>query len=128
MGKKHFHFIPFQNQSHIPSVYHMCDILALPSAGPEETWGLVVNEAMACGKAVLVSNKAGCAADLVKAGENGFVFTAGNKDDCAAFLGKMTESKSVSIEMGKASLKIIEPWSFETICRNFEKHISDHIK
>lgn len=127
-GNKQFHFISFQNQSRMPAVYYMSDILALPSQGPGETWGLVVNEAMACGKAVLVSDKTGCAPDLVKPGENGYVVASGKVSDCAELLDKMTISRQYCIEMGRASVKIIEPWSFETICRSFEKYIPDHIR
>ncbi|RZK39362.1 MAG: glycosyltransferase, partial [Pedobacter sp.] len=53
------HFMDFQNQTQMPAVYQACDLFCLPSQGPGETWGLAVNEAMACGKAVLVSDKVG---------------------------------------------------------------------
>ncbi len=41
-------FLDFQNQQKMPLVYRLCDIFVLPSMGPGETWGLAVNEAMAC--------------------------------------------------------------------------------
>jgi glycosyltransferase involved in cell wall biosynthesis len=59
-----FRLLPFQNQSRMPLVYRLGDLLVLPSAYGE-TWGLAVNEALACGRPVLVSDRAGCAADLV---------------------------------------------------------------
>lgn len=127
-GRKEFHFIPFQNQSRMPAVYYMSDILALPSRGPGETWGLVVNEAMACGKAVLVSDKTGCATDLVKPGENGYVMASGDVSACIDLLDKMSVSREAAREMGNVSRKIIAPWSFESICRNFEIHITASIK
>jgi glycosyltransferase involved in cell wall biosynthesis len=55
----------FVNQSQLPQVYAACDCLVLPSS--EETWGLVVNEAFACGVPAIVSEDAGCAADLIDA-------------------------------------------------------------
>ena len=58
------HFLPFQNQSQMPLVYRLGDIFCLPSQGPGETWGLAVNEAMACSRPVIVSDKVGCAIDL----------------------------------------------------------------
>ena len=73
--------VPFQNQSRMPVVYRTGDIFVLPSAFGE-TWGLAVNEAMASGRPVVVSDKVGCAADVVKPGVNGWVFPA---DDWAAF-------------------------------------------
>jgi glycosyltransferase involved in cell wall biosynthesis len=59
-----FRVLPFQNQSRMPVVYRLGDLLVLPSACGE-TWGLVVNESLASGRPVLVSDRVGCAADLV---------------------------------------------------------------
>lgn len=67
--------VPFQNQSRMPVVYRAGDIFVLPSIR-EETWGLAVNEALACGRPVLVSDRVGCAPDVVKHGSNGWVFPA----------------------------------------------------
>ena len=62
-----FRVIPFQNQSRMPVVYRLGDLFVLPSANGE-TWGLAVNEALACGRPVLVSDRVGCAADVVEPG------------------------------------------------------------
>jgi glycosyltransferase involved in cell wall biosynthesis len=64
-GYENLHFLDFQNQSYMPVVYQACNIFCLPSIGPNETWGLAINEAMACGKPILASNKVGGAVDLV---------------------------------------------------------------
>ncbi|MGZ5581626.1 MAG: glycosyltransferase family 4 protein [Usitatibacter sp.] len=61
---KRFRVIPFQNQTRMPVVYRLGDMLVLPSSYGE-TWGLAVNEAMACGRPAIVSDRVGCAADLV---------------------------------------------------------------
>lgn len=122
-----FHFLPFQNQSRMPAVYNLGDVLALPSQGPGETWGLAVNEAMACGKAILVSDKCGCAIDLVIPGKNGYIMAAGNVEQCAELLGHLTSSKERVQEMGAFSAKHITKWSFEAICRSFEEHIPGKI-
>ena len=71
------HFAGFQNQSEIAAWYAAADCLVLPSDGPE-TWGLVVNEAMAAGLPAIVSDEVGCGPDLVTAGETGFVFPVGD--------------------------------------------------
>lgn len=67
----------------IGTVLHASDVLVIPS--DIEPWGLVVNEALACGLAVVSSNVVGAAADLVHTGEmesgsNGRVFTAGDRE------------------------------------------------
>ncbi len=65
-------FLGFVNQSRLPEVYAAAHVLALPS-GAEETWGLVVNEAMACGIPAVVSDAVGCGPDLVEPGVTGEV-------------------------------------------------------
>lgn len=65
--------LPFQNQSRMPAVYRLGDVFVLPSAYAE-TWGLAVNEALACGRPVLVSDRVGCAADVVDPETSGRIF------------------------------------------------------
>ncbi len=89
-------FIDFQNQSVMPDLYKSADILVLPSQGPNETWGLSVNEAMASGCAVLVSDKCGCFPDLVNEGENGFVFSSIDKDELLSKMKKVVADKVIS--------------------------------
>jgi glycosyltransferase involved in cell wall biosynthesis len=76
-------FLGFCNQSQLPAIYAASDLLALPS-GPEETWGLVVNEAMACGTPCVVSHACGCAPDMVEGRGTGIVYPCGDIDALAA--------------------------------------------
>jgi len=108
-------FIDFQNQTQMPVLYQACDLFCLPSAGPGETWGLAVNEAMACGKAVLVSDQVGCAADLVKPGINGAIFKARNKESLLENLKNLLQNKTRLIDFGTASNRIIQTWSFKNM-------------
>ncbi|WP_343523816.1 glycosyltransferase family 4 protein [Pedobacter sp.] len=109
--KSRIHFMEFQNQSQMPIVYQACDLFCLPSVS--ETWGLAVNEAMAAGKAILVSDKVGCADDLVKPEVNGSVFKSGDLADLKQKLKALTENKAKLTKMGMASKQIIQEWSFE---------------
>ncbi|MGA2694028.1 MAG: glycosyltransferase family 4 protein [Opitutaceae bacterium] len=68
------HFLPFANQSEMPSRYLLADLFVLPSRGHYETWGLAINEAMHMGVPCLVSDRVGCQKDLVTRGETGWVF------------------------------------------------------
>jgi len=74
---KNLLFLPFQNQSKMPVVYRMADALILPSTGPGETWGLVMNEALASGTPIIASDKCGGAIDLINA-SNGYLFNSEN--------------------------------------------------
>lgn len=122
--KRNIHFLPFQNQNLMPVIYQACDIFCLPSQGPGETWGLCINEAMACGKPVIVSDKAGCSGDLVKDGTNGFVFVSGNKNDLKTKVDLLYSNPDMREKMGKESLAIIKDWNIPAIVRNLENLMS----
>ncbi len=106
------YFLDFQNQTQMPALYQACDLFCLPSKSETETWGLAVNEAMACNKAILVSDKVGCAIDLVNPGINGAIFQAGNQENLLKNLQLLTQSKQQLVDYGKASNEIIQDWSF----------------
>ena len=98
-----FRVLPFQNQSRMPVVYRLGDIFVLPSAFGE-TWGLAVNEAMASGRPVLVSDRVGCAEDVVD-GSCGRVFPF---LDLGALIERASElfSKRADLEeMGRAAAR-----------------------
>jgi glycosyltransferase involved in cell wall biosynthesis len=67
----------FRNQTEMPACYAACDVLVLPSTR-RETWGLVANEALACGRPIIVSDAVGCAPDLAADGVVGRTFPFGN--------------------------------------------------
>jgi glycosyltransferase involved in cell wall biosynthesis len=114
------HFVDFQNQTQMPVVYQACNLFCLPSKGPGETWGLAVNEAMACGKPILVSDKVGCAVDLVKPGVNGNILKNGDMESLYTYLKELTVSKEKLREYGKQSADIIKGWSFIKIAEAIE--------
>ncbi len=70
-------FAGFLNQSEITAAYVAADALVLPSDGGE-TWGLVVNEAMACGVPCFVSDRVGCGPDMIRNDETGSTFPLGD--------------------------------------------------
>ncbi|MFD0795034.1 glycosyltransferase family 4 protein [Mucilaginibacter litoreus] len=124
-GHANVHFMGFQNQSCMPVVYQACNVFCLPSKGPAETWGLAVNEAMACGKAVLVSDKVGCAIDLVKGGYNGAVFNSGDENDLFNQLSSLTISAGYLDQLGSNSATLIKDWSFTKLTRSIENLLID---
>jgi glycosyltransferase involved in cell wall biosynthesis len=105
---KSLQFIPFQNQSRMPILYRVCNIFVLPSNS--ETWGLAINEAMACGRPVIVSDKCGAAADIVKNAENGFVFKAGDESELLSCMEKMILGDTRS--MGAKAFETVQQFSY----------------
>lgn len=80
-------FLGFVNQSEMPSMYASGDCLVLPS-DHGETWGLVVNEAMACGVPAIVSEEAGCAHELVEEGATGWMMRRPEADHLARLMAE----------------------------------------
>jgi glycosyltransferase involved in cell wall biosynthesis len=103
-----FRVLPLQNQSRMPVVYRLADLFVLPSAYGE-TWGLAVNEALACGRPVLVSDRVGCAADLVDETCGG-VFVA---NDLAALPGAIDELINKADEQAMRTSAARRAWGFD---------------
>ena len=111
------HFVGFQNQSKMPIWYRVADVFCLPSRGPGETWGLAVNEALACGCSVIVSNRVGCAEDLVKGQPFGRIIPAQKSSLWADAMRDGSRSQSD----GEAIVQYIRNWDperFSTALKN----------
>ena len=94
--------------SQLPRYYVAADCLALPSH--EEVWGLVLNEAAACGLALVTTDAVGAGADLVESGVNGRVIPPGNPSRLCDALLDALENAAI---MGKASQSIVERATFQ---------------
>jgi glycosyltransferase involved in cell wall biosynthesis len=112
-GTDSIRFAPFQNQRAMPRVHAAADLLVLPSEGPGETWGLVVNEACCAGRAVLVSDHVGCHPDLVRPGENGLVFRAGSETSLRDALTQALSDDGRLRAWGAAGRRLIDTYSYD---------------
>ena len=102
-------FAGFLNQSKVSTAYAVADVLALASSS--ETWGLVVNEAMNFALPVVVSDKVGCAVDLVAHGENGYVFAHNKPEELARCLGSLVADPARRESFGRRSAETISRWN-----------------
>jgi glycosyltransferase involved in cell wall biosynthesis len=82
--------VPALQPRDLVGFYAAAELLVFPSLG--DPWGLVVNEAFACGRPVLCSRRAGCADDLIRPGENGWLFDPTDDDGFACALGEALAS------------------------------------
>ena len=112
-AKSNVHFMSFQNQTIMPAVYRMGDIFIMPSLS--ETWGMGINEAMACGKPVIASEMVGCAADLVLENKTGIVFQLGDLDKCVQHLRLVNGNRHLLVEMGANARVRVQFFSFSHI-------------
>ena len=108
LGLRNVRLAGFRNQTELSRWYAASDVLVLPSGF--EPWGLVVNEAMNFGLAVVASDQVGCAVDLVRAGETGATYPSG---DIGALAAAMQEcaSSAVRRRAAVASPAVIDRWS-----------------
>jgi glycosyltransferase involved in cell wall biosynthesis len=98
----------FKQYNELPTYYGLAS--AFIHASTVEQWGLVVNEAMASGLPVLVSNRCGCAADLVREGVNGFTFDPYNVEQLAQVMMKVATFNFPLSDFGASSRQIIAAW------------------
>jgi glycosyltransferase involved in cell wall biosynthesis len=106
-------FIGFLNQSQITKAYVASDALVLPSDGGE-TWGLVVNEAMACARPCIVSDRVGCGPDLVIPQETGAIFPLGDVNALANSMLEFAGNPERMILMGLEARSRLRNYSVET--------------
>lgn len=103
-------FAGFVNQKELPRHYAMADLFVLPSS--YEPRGAVLNEAMACGLPLVVTDRCGSLGDIVRENDNALVYRAGDVDTLAAILDRMTADGTLRHAMGVRSRDIIESWDY----------------
>ncbi|HKS21296.1 MAG TPA: glycosyltransferase family 4 protein [Thermoanaerobaculia bacterium] len=104
------HFIGFVNQAAIPKHYAMADVFVLPSM--YEPRGAVINEAMACGLPVVVTDRCGSIGDIVLDGDNAFIYPAGDAAALAEVMDRLVEDADLRKRMGERSREIISTWDY----------------
>lgn len=109
----------FLQYEELPAAYAAASCFVLPSLSDQ--WGLVVNEAMAAGLPVLVSNRCGCAPDLVADGINGFVFDPEDVDGLARLMARIAGGDVDLDAFGAASRRIIAQWDLPRFAEGFEE-------
>lgn len=107
------HLLPFQNQSAMPRTLCLGDVLVLPSR-TEETWGLVLNEAMCMQRAVIASDLCGGAHDLIEHGENGLRIRANDFDALRDALRHALSDRERLRRWGARGAQIVERFSYRS--------------
>jgi glycosyltransferase involved in cell wall biosynthesis len=111
----------FKQYGELPQYYAFAGAFILASM--MDPWGLVVNEAMACGLPVLVSERCGCATDLVKPGENGLTFNPEDVEQLAGLMLHVSSSNCDRGKMGQASREIVSRWTLRTFAQGLAQAI-----
>ena len=104
-------FPGFAQREDLAGFYALADVLVLPTHS--DPWGLVVNEAMACGLPIIVSNVAGCSADLVEEGWNGHIVPPRDVEKLSSAIDSIVLQRELRLRMGEHSLERIQMYSPE---------------
>jgi glycosyltransferase involved in cell wall biosynthesis len=118
---EHVHLPGFKPYDQLPVYYALAN--AFVHASTSEQWGLVVNEAIASGLPVIVSNRCGCAPELVNG--NGFTFDPTNEDELATRLLEMAALRDQERkDLGDNSYKIAANFAPERFGEGLERAVS----
>lgn len=121
-GVEGIRFCGFRNQSELPRFFDLSTVFVLPSQ--HEPWGLIVNEVMNAGRAVIVSSDVGCRPDLVEDGVEGCVFRAGDVAGLTGALRRVLLTQETAAAMGRRGLERIQTWDFEEDVRGLRRAIA----
>lgn len=104
------HFAGFVNQTDLPKYYAAADTFVLPSH--DDPRATVVNEAMASGLPVIITDRCGPSGDIVRHGWNGFVIEPGDVTALATHLDRLAQEPSLRAQMAARSREIISGWDY----------------
>lgn len=106
-------FLGFKNQTELVKIYAVTDIFVRADDYIKGDWGATVNEAMACGLPIVAPDTIGAQADLIREGENGFVYHLGDIDVLSEYIKKLVLDEKLLESMKKKSKEIISKWSYK---------------
>jgi glycosyltransferase involved in cell wall biosynthesis len=117
-------FAGFAQRESLPAYYALADALVFPTH--TDTWGLVVNEAMACGLPVISSDAAGCVSDLVENEWNGRVVSAGEVGQLSSAMEELARNAELRSLMGQRSKERIQQYSPEAWAAGMAHAVQQH--
>ena len=116
---KNIHFISFKNNDELESYYKIADIFVL--ATKLDTWGLVVNEAIAKGLPVITTKTCGAGLELIKEGINGYLLDERNTNDLSTIINNLLNNKTLLNNISNRNVLLSKKYTIETM-------VKDHLK
>lgn len=114
-GLENVHFVDFMDKEALKEYYRAADVFVLMTVG--DVWGLVINEAMACGLPVITTDKCVAGLELVKAGVNGYIVKVGDDKALADCIRKLFERDDCIPAVGAESIKSIQNYTIENMAK-----------
>lgn len=117
------HLVGFINQTELPVYYAAADVFVLPSQ--YETWGLVLNEAMACGLPGIVTDTCGAAHDMIIDGKTGYSYPMGDVEQLSKLMVLMSNSLGNCQKMGQRAAKHVQNFSVPLVVSALKNIMQD---
>ncbi len=114
-------FCGWVHREQLPEIYALADALVFPTHS--DPWGLVVNEAMACGLPIIASEVAGCVPDLVENAWNGFVVPARNPEELTRAMQTLCHP-DLAAQMGACSVGRIQGYTPAACAAGFAEAVA----
>jgi glycosyltransferase involved in cell wall biosynthesis len=115
-------FAGFREKDALPTWYSASDVFVLPTHG--DPYGLVIDEAMACGLPIIATGAVGEIAERVQQGRNGTIVRVGDREGLALAMARMAQDPKALRAMGAESRRMIEGWTPERWASDFEAAVS----
>jgi len=110
--------VGYAKYSELPKWYAISNVFVHPAI--KESWGVSVNEAMACGLPVVISSSVGSSYDLVHDGINGYQYPSGDVQALADCLARIASRPDRGRQLGECSARLIQAWDFDTTMKSLE--------
>ncbi|OUN20041.1 hypothetical protein B5G34_16265 [Flavonifractor sp. An82] len=112
-GLKNVHYVEFLSKEDLKKYYRAADLFCLMTVS--DVWGLVINEAMACGLPIITTNKCVAGLDLVLNGENGYLVNVGDDTTLANYIYYLFSNQKLLTNMSRVSLQLIQSYTIENM-------------
>lgn len=123
-GLENVKLIEYLPKEELFKYYQAADLFVLPTR--KDTWGLVINEAMACGLPIVSTDQCIGGVELIKNGINGFIVPVDNATALTEKISEIMQTDSLASMMSVNNLNKIQRYTMKNIAKTHIEHINEY--